>query len=433
MDVNKKKSLFRKLIVGMLLSFISIVCWQVFILKLLENGVINTTVATISVVGVLLLVLGGIFLVVRFITGKFFQIFSGLKDTHSESLDMGAEKLAQRNDEIGEIARYMQETFSSIGNVIGGIRVASRELREVSDNFTDIFHSMEMAVEQTGTEVDTIASNTVLQAEQAADMKEKIGTISNAIVKITENIETLAKSAELMKNYDESVEKIFGELIEISKKSSESVENVRQQTELTNQSAQKIRTATEIITGISSQTNLLALNASIEAARAGEHGRGFAVVAEEIRVLADQSRESTKQIEEVVAALLDNSATSVEITKEVSEAFLKQNEKIRDTEAIVGALNNEIGKVSQSIKGITGEVEELNTHKDIIETGIDSLVISARQNAKSAEVTTENMEEFRQIVSECNRATEVVVNVSDELIGYIEEFSEESIKEKIMV
>lgn len=433
MDVKKKKSLLRKLIFGMTISFIAIVLWQIFILNLLEKGIINTGVAAFSLVGVLLFVLGGIFLIVRFITGKFMQIFSGMKDAADESMDMATNKLAERNDEIGEIARYVQDTFSSLGKVIGGIRTASRELGEVSESFTNIFDSMEMAVEQTGTEVDTIASNTMLQAEQAADMKEKIDAISNAIEKITENVDLLAESAELMKNCDEAVEKILGELIAISKRSSESVENVRQQTEITNQSAQEIRTATEIIAGISSQTNLLALNASIEAARAGEHGKGFAVVAEEIRALADQSRESTEQIEKVVAALLDNSAISVEITKEVSEAFLKQNEKIQETEGIFNSLNNEISKVSRSIKDITGEMDGLNTHKDVIETGIDSLTLTAQQNAESAEVTTENMEEFRQIVSECNSATGVVVNVSEELVGYIKEFSEDAIKEKIIV
>lgn len=433
MDDKKKKSLLRKLIFGMLVSFIAIVLWQIFILKLLENGVINVTMATISIVGVLVLILGSNLVMIRFVVGKFLQIFSGLKGMTDESLDMGANKLAQRNDEIGEIARYVQDTFDNIGKVINGIRTASKELSEVSENFTNIFNTMESAVEQTGEEVDTIASNTMVQAKQIVDMKEKIDAISDAIENITENVEMLAESAELMKNYDKSVEKILKELVVISQKSNESVEKVRQQTELTNQSAQEIRKATEIITGISNQTNLLALNASIEAARAGEHGRGFAVVAEEIRTLADQSRESTKQIEQVVSTLVDNSYISVEITKEVSEAFLKQNEKIQRTESIFNSLNSEISKVSTSILDITKEVDGLNVHKDVVETGIDSLTETSKQNAESAEVTTENMEEFRQIVNECNKATEVVVNVSKELIGYIKEFSEDAIKEKIIV
>ncbi len=64
-------------------------------------------------------------------------------------------------------------------------------------------------------------------------------------------------------------------------------------------------------------------------------------------------------------------------------------------------------------------------------TNFDFLTITSQQNAESAEVT--NMEEFRQIIGECNSATEVVVNVSEELIGCIKEFSEDAIKEKIIV
>lgn len=433
MDKKKKKALRRKLALGMAVGFLVLVVWQIFVLKLLENGKISTLTAIIFIVGSLLIIMGGLGVSIRYFMGKMIYIFSGIQDTVNENINAQANKIAQRDDEIGEMARAIQDTFSSMGQIVRGIRKASDELGEVSESFKEIFGSMTTAVEQTGAEVDTIASNTISQAEQVADMKDKIDAISSAIENISENVEALAQSADLMKHYDESVENILRELVAISQKSGESIENVRKQTELTNQSAQKIRTATEIIAGISSQTNLLALNASIEAARAGEHGKGFAVVAEEIRALADQSRESTEQIEKVVVALLDNSDVSVEITKEVSEAFLKQNEKIQQTESIFGSLNKEIGKVSDSIKGITGEVEELDSQKDIMESGILSLTTTARQNADSAQVTTENMEEFRQIVSECNHSTEKVVEVSEELLGYIKEFGVEKIKEKIML
>ncbi|MBQ7920190.1 MAG: chemotaxis protein [Lachnospiraceae bacterium] len=433
MDVKKKKKLRNKLILAMSVGFILALVWIVFMFKLVDSDTINSGVAATSIIGMLLATLVGIFTVVRFFLGKIMTIFGGLKDMTDETMDLGLNKIAERNDEIGEMARSVQETFDSIGKVVGGIRKASAELGEVSEDFKNIFDSMTKAVEQTEGEVGTIANNTVEQAHQIADMKMKIDAINDAIEKIADNIESLADSAELMKNYDASVEKILKELVAISQKSSESMENVRQQTELTNQSAHQIRSATEIIAGISSQTNLLALNASIEAARAGEHGKGFAVVAEEIRALADQSRESTEQIEKVVSALLDNADISVEITKEVSEAFVKQNEKIQDTETIFGSLNKEIGKVSDSIKEIAGEVEGLNSNKEVIATGIGSLTESAQQNANSAEITTENVEEFRQIVDECNKATNTVVNVSAELIGYIGEFGEESIKEKVVL
>lgn len=433
MDVKKKKKLRNKLFAAMGIGLILTILWIIFMMKLLENGTINTTVASISIIGILLVTLGTIYSVVRFFLGKVMTIFGGLKDKTDETMDLGMQKMIERNDELGEMARTIQETFNMIGNVVIGIRKASAELGQVSEEFQAIFENMATAVEQTEGEVETISANSTVQAEQAADMKAKIGAISAAIEKIADNVENLAESAELMKNYDAAVEKIMAELVAISEKSSQSMESVRQQTELTNQSAQQIRSATEIIAGISAQTNLLALNASIEAARAGDHGRGFAVVAEEIRALADQSKESTGQIEAVVSALLDNSKISVEVTREVSEAFLRQNEKIQETETIFGSLNREVGKVSDAIKEIANEMDGLNADKEVIEQGINSLTESARQNAASAEITTENVEEFSQIVDECNKATETVVNVSNELIGYIGEFGEDAIKEKIVM
>ncbi len=261
-------------------------------------------------------------------------------------------------------------------------------------------------------------------------MKEKVDAISVSIDHISSNIEDLTKSAQAMREYNRSAEQIMQELIAISEESGVAIENVRKQTDLTNQSAQQIRTATEIIAGISSQTNLLALNASIEAARAGEHGKGFAVVAEEIRTLADQSRESTEQINHVVNVLLDNSSNSVQITEQVSEAFSRQNEKIHDTEEIFKSLNREIEQVGDAIGGIGTEVGDLENHKSVIENGVTSLTASADENAKSAEVTTDNMGRLRGVVKECDGVKAHIVSVSDELIGYIRKFSDGSILDK---
>ncbi len=431
MDVKKKSKLRNKIILGMSIGFVLTVLWIIFMLKLVDKDIINSTIAAISIIGILLIVLVSIFLMMRFFVGKFISIFGGMKDGTDVAMDLGMQKMAKRNDEIGEIARYMQETIEAITSVVTGIRKASAELGEVSDEFGNIFSNMSVAVENAEGEVEVIAANAVTQVEQVAKMKEKVDAISSAIENITENVENLADSAERMKNYDKAVEDILDELMAISRKNSEAIENVRQQTELTNQSAQKIRSATEIIAGISSQTNLLALNASIEAARAGEHGKGFAVVAEEIRKLADQSKESTEQIENVVSTLLDNSNVSVEITKEVSEAFLKQNEKIKDTEEIFGSLNSEVSKVSNAISKIVDEMNDLNLHKEVIENEVDLLAETSKQNATSAEITTESVEELIQVVDECNKSTEVVVSVSKELIGYIEKFGEDAVKDVV--
>lgn len=426
-----KKSVWGKLLGTMAGFFIVIVLWQIVVLELLEHGFISVLVSMILLAVGTCIVFGGIFQIIRTVLDGLRHIMDNPEETlQPDGVVEKANKISQRSDDIGELARKVQGSVAAVSHVVVGVRKATMELGEVSDEFQDIFGNMTSALQHTEKEVGTITGNTISQAEYTVDMKEKIDAISRTIDDIAENIRALAQSAENMKESNRNAETIMAELVDISKESGEAMESVRQQTNLTNQSAQQIRTATEIIAGISSQTNLLALNASIEAARAGEHGKGFAVVAEEIRTLADQSRESTEQINKIVNALIQNSNVSVEITEKVSEAFVRQNEKIQNTEEIFKALNEEINHTSDAVMGIEQEVGQLDEHKTVIEGGISSLTESAEQNADSAKATTENMEGLQQIVEECNHVTERIVTISDELLGYLDKVNGK-IKEKI--
>ena len=430
MDNMKKKTLRNKLLFGMQGSMVLLIIWQIFVLKLLERGSINTFVAILCIVGVFVVVMGGLMIEVRFFFGKIMSIFSGTANVSDEVMDEKARKLIERKDELGEAARMVQNTFASVGKIMSGIKEASRKLGEVSESLSKMYLSMSVAVEQSEVEVQTITDNTELQARQIIDMKEKIDAISESIETIVNNVELLMQSSDTMREYDEKAERIIEELIEINKKSSVAMENVRQQTEQTYQFAQKIRTATEIIAKISNKTNLLALNASIEAARAGENGKGFAVVAEQIRTLADQSKKSTQEIGEIVETLLENFDVNVEITEIVSSAFLEQSTKIREAEKIFDSLNEEVVKVGSFITEITGEVQDLSVHKGVIETEATALSIEAKENVQSANITSDNMKKLHQVVEECSSVIETVVEVSKEQLGYMKEFGDIFIRDK---
>lgn len=423
MEQDNRKVAWGKALKPIFALMLVIVLWQVLVLEMLKNGIISTLIAVVLVSAVSVVIFGVVFWVVKSLLNQFLTIAQGKTEDEQEQTKIGekAKKLMEREDDIGAMMRSVHNSISSFATVISGIKTATEELKSVSDDFNNIFHDMEASLKITQDSVHTIADNTVTQATQTADMKEKIDAIGNLIAMISENVDALNASADKMQECNESAENIMGELIDISKKNGEAIENVRGQSKLTNDSAQQIQTVTDIIADISNQTNLLALNASIEAARAGEHGRGFAVVAEQIRTLADQSRESTERINQLVADLMDKANVSVEITEEVSEAVSLQNEKIDQTKEIFTTLNSEIGQVGSAIEGISSEVEELKSHSDIIETETVSLKEFADQNAESAQITIEHMNELDSTVDKCNAATDRVVGVSDKLIGYVHE------------
>ena len=423
MEQDNRKVAWGKALKPIFALMLVIVLWQVLVLEMLKNGIISTLIAVVLVSAVSVGIFGIVFWVVKSLLNQFLTIAQGKTEDEQEQTKIGekAKKLMEREDDIGLMMRSVHDSISSFATVISGIKTATEELKSVSDDFNNIFHDMEDSLKITQDSTHTIADNTVTQAAQTADMKEKIDAIGDLIAMISENVDALNTSADKMQECNESAENIMGELIDISKKNGEAIENVREQSKLTNDSAQQIQTVTDIIADISNQTNLLALNASIEAARAGEHGRGFAVVAEQIRTLADQSRESTERINQLVADLMDKANVSVEITEKVSEAVSLQNEKIDQTKEIFTTLNGEIGQVGSAIEGISSEVEELKNHSDIIETETVSLKEFADQNAESAQITIEHMNELDSTVGKCNAATERVVGVSDKLIGYVHE------------
>ena len=361
MEQDNSKVAWGKALKPIFALLLVIVLWQVLVLEMLKNGIISTLIAVVLVSAVSVVIFGIVFWVVKSLLNQFLTIAQGKTEDEQEQTKIGekAKKLMEREDDIGLMMRSVHDSISSFATVISGIKTATEELKSVSDDFNNIFHDMEDSLKITQDSTHTIADNTVTQAAQTADMKEKIDAIGDLIAMISENVDALNASADKMQECNESAENIMGELIDISKKNGEAIENVREQSKLTNDSAQQIQTVTDIIADISNQTNLLALNASIEAARAGEHGRGFAVVAEQIRTLADQSRESTERINQLVADLMDKANVSVEITEKVSEAVSLQNEKIDQTKEIFTILNGEIGQVGSAIEGISSEEEEL--------------------------------------------------------------------------
>lgn len=423
MNERKKKDLTKKIVLASISAFAPGVIGQIIIMELLQHRIISITTALILTCLAISSVFGLILVIVRQLFIPIKSAITGETEVQENTrLAQRAKKLEERQDELGELFRTVKNTTLGFAHTIATIKTATEELSAVSEEFSQMFDSMEQHMSNTGNAVDIIISNTSTQANHTLDIKAKTDAIAVAIDHILNNMNALTESAQTVNECNQSAGKIIEELITMSDENSHSIGVVREQTQKTNESVQEIRSVTEIISGISHQTNLLALNASIEAARAGEDGKGFAVVAEEIRKLADQSQESAEHINQIVNDLIHNSNISVEVTTKVSEAFEKQNEKMQDTKEIFSTLNGEIGSVSSAIDNIASEVTDLEQHKNIIADGVEQLSTFAGQNADYGEKVSQDMTDLNSSMSACVDATSKIVEVSEELVSEIQKF-----------
>lgn len=378
-----------------------------------KKRLVNTTVFMIIIT---LMACALLAVVITFIVKAITKVIGHLDEVADGKLDFKiSEKLLQRSDEIGNIARSVHTLIGGLASIVVNIHHSTGELAEFKDDFQKKFETINNSISNVNVAVDEIANGATSQADETQKVSSQINDMGDAITKTSQNVDSLTQSTEQMKEHNEQLDTTIQELMAISDRNKESLAAVYNQTNETNQSVMHIGNAVDMITDIAGQTNLLSLNASIEAARAGEYGKGFAVVADQIRQLADQSANTAKEIGEIVAELIENSNTSVETMGVVRQEMTGQYEKLNTTKDIFEHLNEEVNNVVTAIESISTEVESLDKLKGEVLGSAESLAAIAQENAASTEETSASMMELGEIVNDCNTKTQQLVDIADSM------------------
>lgn len=334
------------------------------------------------------------------------------------SVDPRNKNKKKRQDEVGVMQASVEALRQALHGVVSAINSKSDELYNSSLSMKDSSTETIQAVEQVEKAIGDIASGATSQADETQTASESVITMGIAIQETNSEVESLRENANDMLKAEEEAFEILNKLGEVNNQTKQTVATIAEQTNLTNGSVIKIKSAIDIIADIAEETNLLSLNASIEAARAGEQGRGFAVVASQIQQLADQSNASAQQIADIITVLIKESEQSVAIMEEAKKVIEEQDVNVLRTTKAFTNVKNGIDKSIDGIRNISEKTAKLADERVKVVDVVQNLTAIAEENAASTEETSASATEMGAIMNS------IVSNVND-LNGIADSLNEE--------
>ncbi|MBL3825985.1 MULTISPECIES: methyl-accepting chemotaxis protein [unclassified Marinobacter] len=344
--------------------------------------------------GAVLAVLVLMLVIIRAINLQVGRLLDGVRFA-MDNKDLTREIEISSHDEVGTIGKAINELFERFGNALLHIDKSSVQLAT--------------ATEETSSTAGQNASqvkNQQQQIEQVAAATEEMSATSEEISRNTQQVADAARSA---MEKSRSGEQVLHGSVKSIRSLAKSVQKVNEVIEELENRSSTIADVVDVIRKVADQTNLLALNAAIEAARAGEHGRGFAVVADEVRTLAQQTHESTTQIENIIngfQSITDSASRSIVESHKLANATSEQASELEQTFADILTDVNSISDMASQIataseeqvavtRELAGNMESVSEAAILTLTGSQEITQVTGEQARLARVLQDLANEFK--------------------------------------
>jgi methyl-accepting chemotaxis protein len=322
------------------------------------------------ITGLLVAVLLSVFVTVYLTLGITRPILKGVEFANELARGNFSQRLdIEQRDEIGTLAGALNTVVENLQGQIKEIREAANVLASSASEISASVTQVTSGAQETAAAV-TQTTSTVEEVKQTAHLtSRKSKAVADNAAQAVQTAHSGRKSteavAEGMNRINEQMAAIADTIVKLGEQS------------------QAIGEITSTVDDIAEQSNLLAVNAAVEAAKAGEHGKGFAVVAQEIKTLAEQSKQATRQVRGILNDIQKATGAAVMATEQGSKAVDQGMKESLGASESIQTLTTSFSEAAQSAGQIAASTQEQLTGMDQVAMAMESIKEASQQNVAS--------------------------------------------------
>ncbi|GHS86023.1 chemotaxis protein [Synergistales bacterium] len=328
-----------------------------------------------------------------------------------------------RGDEIGALKKSIKDMATNLSALLNQVNHSSEDLFGASETLSKTLEQSAKATENVVSTAQKIADDTHTQMNAVKNMTAAIGEITGGIENVAsisaDVSEKTTQTSSIAERGSKSLKEAIEQMGNISNTTKQTAEAIRELGE----KSQKINEIVDLISAISGQTNLLALNAAIEAARAGDQGRGFAVVAEEVRHLAEQSRQATDKIAVEINEIQSSTENAVELMNLGVDESGKGVEVITKNGEMFEKIIININELNREILQISTVTKELSDSSQVVNTSASELGEICSKTSDAAKNIVAAAKEQSSDINEIADAGKSLYNIAGNMQGQVSKFT----------
>ncbi|WP_413527009.1 methyl-accepting chemotaxis protein [Marinilactibacillus psychrotolerans] len=341
---------------------------------------------------------------------------------HVAEGDLSRQLTVTSKDETGELTTSFNLMVTSLQNLIVSVRESVHTSSDAVSQLSAISEETMASSEQISRAIQDVAEGTTNAAAAAEESSNKTTVLSEKLSALTVISDSLHQQSEKVDETNQKGSEKTSVLQVKAEQTDEMIGHVEEVVQDLSEQMTEVASVVGTIAAISEKTNLLALNASIEAAQAGEHGRGFAVVAEEVRKLAEQTAEATRDIRD---SMKDIQTKTIAVTGEMANArklSIEQFEITEETVASFGEIAKSNTTMSKLVSDMTSHIKDIEVNKEKVVSAIAEIAVVMEESAAASEEVSASATEQLTALEMVTTSAEDLQVSSEKLVQQIEQF-----------